>query len=173
MKELPVMGRARTRLQLTPSESAELNRLLGSTRDIRARERLRFAQRASVGRHTLEELARLAGRSRSTIQNWLGKFESGGLAGLLARDTPPGMISPLATMGIQAQLRAGLKSRRWKSAAEVAAWLKEKHGIDRARKSIYYWMRKHQIQSGKRRPRGGTPVVEAQPSSTKTLGGRG
>jgi len=147
MKELAVMGRARTRLELTPPEGAELNRLLGSTRDMRTKERLRFAQRAVAGRHTLEELARLAGRSRSTIQNWLSKFESGGLAGLLARDTAPGMVSPVATLEIQAQLKAGLNSRRWKSASEVAAWLKEKHGIDRARKSIYYWLRKSDPRS--------------------------
>ena len=105
-------------------------------------ERLRFAIRAASGRDTLEDLARHIGRSRSTIQNWLVKFEAGGIAGLLDRDTPPGMASPVAGRTIQARIEAGVKSGRWRSASEIAAWLRREHGIKRSRKSIYYWIHK-------------------------------
>jgi hypothetical protein len=31
-----------------------------------------------------------------------------------------------------------LKAGRWRTGTEVAAWLRRAHGIERARKSIYY-----------------------------------
>ena len=133
------MGRRRTHVELDAAAQVEARRLLRSAPDARVAERLRFALQAATGRHTLEDLARAAGRSRSTIQNWLEKFMAGGLEGLLARDTAPGASSPLTSRTIQRQLRAGLQAGRWTSAAQVAAWLRETHGITRSRKSIYYW----------------------------------
>lgn len=59
---------------------------------------------------------------------------------MLERDTPPGTVSPIARPKIQAQLRNGLQTGRWQTASEVAHWLKERHGIKRNRKSIYYWL---------------------------------
>lgn len=147
MKVSRAMGRNRTRLDLTSAQLGKIQRLLESARDTRLRERLQFVLHAATGRNTLEDLARHAGRSRSTIQNWLEKLEAGGVAGLLDRDAAPGMVSPLAGMTIQVQLEAGVKSGRWKSAAEIAAWLKQEHGIERSRKSIYYWIRKVRLPS--------------------------
>lgn len=97
---------------------------------------------AASGRHTLEDLARRAGRARATIQLWLGKFVRGGIQGLLQHDTPPGSISPLAAPHLQAELQAGLNAGRWRSAQEIARWLNDVYGIRRARKSVYYWLRK-------------------------------
>ena len=136
------MGRRRTRLELTGTEQAQARRLCRSSADARERERARFALEAGTGKHTLEELALRLGRSRSALQNWLVKFASGGLAGLLERDAAPGLASPIAGGKLQRQLRSGLKAGRWRSAAQVAAWLEEEHGIQRSRKSIYYWFQK-------------------------------
>ena len=135
------MGRRRTQLALTSAQQAELTDLLKRNDDLRVRERLRFLKHAVSGLHTLEELAGLTGRSRSTIQNWLGKFLAGGLPGLLERDAPPGRESPLAHPRIQKQLAAARKSGRVKTAADVVAWLEKQHGLKRARKSVYYWLR--------------------------------
>jgi transposase len=143
------MGRQRTRLELTSVQKAKLEKLLATTRDARLRDRLHFAAKAMTGCDTLEELAHKIGRSRSTIQNWLAKFEAGGLDGLLERDTPPGMDSPLADEAIQKQLRDGIKSGHWKSATEVAAWLSKRHGIQRSRKSIYYWLTRSKLRRKK------------------------
>ena len=66
----------------------------------------------------------------------------GGLAGLLEREASPGITSPLGAARVQQQLQAGLKAGRWTSAAHVAAWLKEAHGITRSRKSSYDWFEK-------------------------------
>ena len=136
------MGRRRTRLELSAAQQAEAQRLLHNSQDRRELERLRFALQAASGLLTLEELATKAGRRRSTIQNWLAKFRQGGLEALLERDAAPGVISPVASPKVQRQLQAGLKAGRWTSAAQVAAWLQEAHGITRSWKSIYYWFEK-------------------------------
>lgn len=150
MKKFHRMGRRRTQLILTAAQSAELTELLKRNDDLRVRERLWFLKHAVSGLHTLEELAALTGRSRSTIQNWLGKFLDGGLRGLLERDAPPGRESPLAQPRIQKQLAAARKSGRIKTAADVVAWLERRHGVKRARKSVYYWMRAPVVDTGRK-----------------------
>jgi len=136
------MGRHRTRLHLSAAERAQAQALLDSTPDPRQRERLQVVLWASTGDHTLQDLARKAERVRATVQLWLDKFRADRLHGLLKRDTPPGSRSPLESAEVQAGLRAGLRARRWRSASEIADWLQEAHGIKRARKSVYYWLRK-------------------------------
>lgn len=135
------MGRKRTQLSLTAAQRTELARGVQSATEARRKERLRFALLAAEGRHTLEDLAGQLGRARSTIQLWLDKFHAGGLTGLLERESPPGLPSPLAGAGVQAELEAGLQDGRWASAQQIADWLHAAHGIRRARKSIYYWLK--------------------------------
>ena len=105
--------------------------------DPRDQERLPVVPWATSGQHTLADLARLANRARSTIQVWLGDFAAGGLARLLEREAPPGQPSPLAAAAVPAQLPAGRPAGQWRPAGQVAAWLKEKHGLKRATKSLY------------------------------------
>lgn len=161
MKKSFRMGRNRTHLPLSPALQTELTGLLRTSEDPRVRERLKFLANAASGRYTLEELAKLAGRSRSTIQNWLAKFSSDGINGLMEREAPPGRRSPMADQRIQRQLAAALRSGRVKTAAEVAAWLHEKHGLRRARKSIYYWLRAYA------KPRKPYPKVEGNSRRSK------
>ena len=137
------MGKPRTQLPLSAAQHAELNRRLRTVTDPRERERLQVALWAFSGRHTLEDLAEMADRSRATIQTWLDKFKAGGLPGLLERDTPPGSTSPLSRSRLHAQLKAGLAAGRWTSAQAISNWLNEAHGIQRARKSLYYWLKKN------------------------------
>lgn len=100
------------------------------------------------GQHSL---AALAGRSRSTIQIWLENYTAGGLAQLLERHPPPGKTSPMAEPTMQAQLQTGLKSGRWRTAGQVAAWLQTDHCMHRAAKSLYYWLGK--VRGAHRVPR--------------------
>jgi transposase len=121
---------------------AEIQSLLGVTADQRARERLQVALWAANGQHTLEDLAKMTNRARATIQLWLDKFRVGGINGLVNRDTPPGSTSPIAAPSVQAELAEGLRTGRWRTARDVATWLKATHGIERAKKSVYYWLAK-------------------------------
>jgi len=141
------MGRKRTRLELTAEDRAAIDHHLNTTRDARKRERLHFAINASTGNYTLQDLARCSGRSRSTIQNWLTKFERGGLPELITRDVAPGKQSPLAGTTIQKELRQGMKCERWATAQQVSDWLKERYGVELSRKSVYYWIRKLEAQA--------------------------
>jgi transposase len=136
------MARKRTKLGISPGVLIELKERLRTTSDLREKERLQVVLWSAQGRHTLEDLARLAGRARSTIQIWLDHFEAGGVDRVLERESPPGQSSPIGEPQVQAELKAGLKSGRWRTAGQVAAWLKEAHGIKRAAKSIYRWLGK-------------------------------
>ena len=136
------MARKRTKVAMSEAEATQLKNLIRSATDPRDKERLLVVLWATGGQHTLADLAALAGRARSTIQIWLDDFTAGGLPKLLEREAPPGKPSPVAQTKVQAQLQAGLKAGRWRTAGQVAAWLKEAHGIERAAKSLYYWLGK-------------------------------
>lgn len=136
------MARKRTKVTMSAEEEAQLKRQIRSTNDARDKERMQVVLWATQGQHTLADLARLAGRARSTIQVWLEDFAEGGLAQLLEREAPPGKPSPVAGSKVQEQLQAGLKAGRWRTAGQVAAWLKETHDIKRVAKSLYYWLGK-------------------------------
>ena len=77
-----------------------------------------------------------------TFALWLNKYLAGGIAELLRRETPPGLSSPISAPQVQQELVAGLKTGRWRTAGQVAAWLREAHGIQRAAKSMYRWLGK-------------------------------
>ena len=82
------------------------------------------------------------GCSASTFALWLNKYLAGGVEELLRRETPPGLTSPIGQPQVQQELAAGLTSGRWRTAGQVAAWLTEAHGIQRAAKSMYRWLGK-------------------------------
>ena len=136
------MARKRTKLSMSEAEMARIKQEIRATTDARDKERLQVVLWATSGQHSLEALARLAGRARSTIQIWLDDFTEGGTTQLLKRTAPPGKPSPVAETKVQEQLQAGLKAGRWCTAGQVAAWLKQEHGIKRATKSLYYWLGK-------------------------------
>ncbi len=136
------MAKKRTKITMAAEDVVRLKERIRSSTDLRDKERLQVVLWATSGQHTLEDLAELAGRARSTIQIWLDHFNAGGLDKVLERDTPPGSTSPVAGTKVQDELKAGLQAGKWRTAAQVAAWLKEAHGIERAAKSLYYWLGK-------------------------------
>ena len=136
------MAKKRTKITMAAEDVVRLKERIRSSTDLRDKERLQVVLWATSGQHTLEDLAELAGRARSTIQIWLDHFNVGGLDKLLERDTPPGSTSPVAGTKVQDELKAGLQAGKWRTAGQVAAWLKEAHGIERAAKSLYYWLGK-------------------------------
>jgi len=135
---------ARTYLKLTvqPAQQAELEKRFKAEEDVRRRQRLQAILLATTGQHGYRDIARIVGCATSTFALWLNKYLAGGMEGLLRRDTPPGSSSPIATATVQRELVAGLKAGRWRTAGQVAAWLAQTHGIQRAAKSMYRWLGK-------------------------------
>ena len=136
------MGRPKLKLVITEPQRAELRDALKANTDARQRDRMQAIQLATTGRHTHAEIAQLLGKARSTIQVWLDHYQAGQLTRLLERKTAPGKVSELQAPKIQADLQAGLRAGRWRTAGQIAAWLKQTHGIQRAAGSIYYWLGK-------------------------------
>jgi transposase len=136
------MARAHLKLTVQPALKAELEQQFKAADEVRKRQRLQAILLATTGRHGYRDIAQIVGCSPSTFALWLNKFLAGGIAELLRRETPPGSTSPIGEPQVQAELKAGLKSGRWRTAGQVAAWLKEAHGIERAAKSIYRWLGK-------------------------------
>jgi transposase len=124
------MGRKCTKLTLDSQASSAIKERIGSTKDPRQKERLQVLLWAGTG------------RARSTIQIWLDDYATDGLEGLLERQTSPGASSPLRNEKVQKELTQGLKEGRWRTASQVAQWLKKEHGIERAAKSLYRWLGK-------------------------------
>ncbi|XHR31294.1 MAG: helix-turn-helix domain-containing protein [Chthoniobacteraceae bacterium] len=109
---------------------------------MRQRERFQAVLLACGGQHTLQEIAEVIGRARSTVQRYLERFGTGDVDGLLRCEKPKGKPSELGRPEILEDLRAGLAKGQWRTAGQVAAWLKEKHNITRASQTIYYWLGK-------------------------------
>src|ERR1039457_4241304 len=109
------MARKRTKLVMPAAETARLKAQIRAATDPRDKERLQVVNWATSGQHTLADLARLAGRARSTIQVWLDEFAAGGSRQLLDRQASPGKPSPVAKAKVQAQLQAGLKAGQWRT----------------------------------------------------------
>jgi len=136
------MGRPYYRLVVDAQERREIDRLFRQAKDVRQRERLEVVRLASSGQHALAEIAEQVGRSRSTVQLWLGTYESRGLEGLLERGKPGASKSPLQDEQLQQELREQLAAGNFRTAGQAVRWLHQHHGIERTVWSMYYWLKK-------------------------------
>ncbi len=139
------MKRGRPKLHLTVSDSQaeSLRRKYRETSDVRVKERAQAVLLATGGRHTYEEIGRVVGRSRSTVQVWIADFVRDGLGSLETRQGKGGG-RPTAMRGakVQKELKKGLKAGRWTTEPEARSWLADRFGIRRSRTSVRYWLRK-------------------------------
>ena len=121
------MGPNKLKLVLAAAEREELRQALKTLTDPRSRDRVRAVQLATTGQHTHEEIALLVGRARSTIQQWIERYEAGGLNRLLKHKKAPGQKSPLQEPALQAKILEGLKKGIWRTAGQLTAWLEQSH----------------------------------------------
>jgi len=135
-------GRPKLKLVVEAAQAAELRRRFRSCPDPKEKERLQTVLLALTGNYTHQQIAETVGRARSLIQQWVDRFEAGGLTELLRRGKAPGKPSELQQPEVQQALSKGLREGRWLTARQLAAWLRETHGIDRKARSLYYWLGK-------------------------------
>lgn len=107
---------------------------------------------AATGHHTYAEIARIVGRSVTTLQKWFARLEQKGLPSLLRRGHGGGKPSPLHAPRVRKALDKGLRDGRWLTAPQLAAWLDQEHGIKMESQRLYYWLRKSEWCSRCRAP---------------------
>ena len=88
------------------------------------------------GELDITAVAKLIGRHRNSINDWLRLFRNGGLQTLLTRGKssgPKGKMTPEA----RTELTEKLKEGAFRTARQAEAWLLEKHDIKFRKNSIY------------------------------------
>jgi len=96
-----------------------------------------------MGEQSLEQIAAAVGRARSTIQEWFARYRKGGPPLLLgdARAQNRGAEGLLSAQ-VREQFEAGLRKGLWRTAPQIAQWLRKEHGICAALPTIYKWLGK-------------------------------
>jgi len=135
------MSRPKLKLMVDGPLREQVAQRYKESKDPRERERLQAVKLAMSGQYTFEEISEVVGRSRSVIQIWMDRFEACGLEGL-KRKKAPGKVSPIANEEVFKGIRQGLEKGTWRSAGQIAAWLKKEHGLHRTGQSLYYWLGK-------------------------------
>lgn len=136
------MARPYFKLVMPEGQRRELEQRFRQSDNVKDRARLQAVLLATRGNAGWRDIARMVGCAVSTLQEWIAKFEAGGVDGLLARKQAPGKASPLQAAVVQTQLKAGLQQGTWRTAGQVRQWLAQTHQIRLAERSVYYWLGK-------------------------------
>ena len=124
-----------------PEIAGEVETLLREGGDARRMGRLLALRLGLSGEHTLEEIGRIVGKSRSRIIEWMRIARAEGVAALLGIHQGRGR-SARVTGKAFTELRHGVRRGRWKRAKETRAWLEERHGVKLSVAGTRYWLKK-------------------------------
>lgn len=102
--------------------------------------RLLAIRMATVGQWTRAQIGQAVGKGRATIGRWLKSYQHGGIETLLDRKYA-GKQPTLRSDDIDA-LKEVLREGRFKTAKEIAHWLKTQRGIELKLSGVYYWLSK-------------------------------
>lgn len=134
------MGRPRSQLDKTGQAQEVLDRLQNEPPGWK-RERLLALKHGLSGEMSLKEIGEAVGRARSCIQRWFDLFRSHGLERVLHKEHAGGIESTLsasAAEGMTEKLREGA----WRRAKDAQDWLRQEHGVDVARSTVYKYLGK-------------------------------
>jgi transposase len=117
--------------QIEIVESAEdLKKLLGQQKTASGKERVQLLYLLkSQQAKTVQEAARMLGRHRVTVQEWLRKYREGGLKGLLEGRVSTGRSRAIPLWAAQALDKRLQESEGFNSYGEICQWLEERLGI--------------------------------------------
>ena len=130
------------KLAVSEAQKVALAQGLKHEKDAVFRDRLRAVQLATEGTRRIVDIAAQLGRAVSAVQRWLDTFIAHGVEGLHTRRRAPGKASAMQAPVVQQELAAGLQEGRWRTGAQMAAWLQQTHGITLCRTQWYYWLGK-------------------------------
>jgi len=136
-------GRPKLKLAVEPELLNEVKKLHRETKDVRTKERAQAVLLAAGGHHTYEQIAQAVGRSRSTAQRWIERFEKEGVCFFSSRQgRGGGRPSPMQEPEVQQAIENHLENGTWRTAVEVRQWLESEMGISRSLSNVYYWLGK-------------------------------
>ena len=92
------------------------------------RPRLQGLWLVRTGR-TTREVAEVVGVEERTVQRWLAWYRAGGLAEVEGRHARGKGASPFLTVEQQAELADEVATGRFRTAAEVRQWVRERWGV--------------------------------------------
>ncbi len=127
-----------------PDLSGEIEERYRKETDVRSKVRLLCVKLAATGEYTSEQIAKICGKSQSSIFVWFKAFRKNGFEGLLGRQKPGPENGSFRGVpaSVAEELRKGVESGRWTTAEAARRWLKEKHQISRPYVTVWQWLKK-------------------------------
>jgi len=122
-----------------PASQKEIKGALKTHTQPHQQIRLLAIRMATVGQWTRAQIGQAVGKGRATIGRWLKSYQHGGIETLLDRKYA-GKQPTLRSDDIDA-LKEVLREGRFKTAKEIAHWLKTQRGIELI-SGVYYWLSK-------------------------------
>lgn len=133
---------ARTRGKLDyKNEASEIGERHSEEKVGWKKERLLAIKLLLEGEFNIEAVARIIGCHRNSINDWIKRFRNGGIQALLKRGEGSGRKGKMTDQA-KAELTEKLKVGAFRTAGQVEVWLKEEHGIEFGKNSIYYHLGK-------------------------------
>jgi transposase len=135
-------GRPRIKIALDPATRERLEHVYKTSPCRKDREKAQAALLAQDGTRTYGELARIVGRCRATVFNWIASLERGGAGALLGGAPRPGRPSAMRDGRVAEALARGLAEGRWVTSGQAGAWLEAEFGIRLSGRAVRYWLGK-------------------------------
>lgn len=124
-----------------PDLSTDISRLIREFPDGESRRRLAALRLVVAGFIKPARIARQIGICPRTIYYWINLLKYQGVEAVLARKRRSGR-APRVRGGALEELRAGLQTRRWKSARQIQEWLRQSYQVNLTLNGVYYWSAK-------------------------------
>lgn len=118
--------------------SAELKQLRAEEKKGSNRERLQVLYLLKTKKaSTVKSAAEMIGRNRVTVQDWLGKYRTGGLEKLLGKKEKIGRPRKIPVWAEKALDKKLKEPEGFNSYGEICKWLKEKLGVEAEYKTVH------------------------------------
>jgi len=101
--------------------------------------------------HTTHEVAEVLGVDERTVQRWLGWYRAGGLAPLAGRHAGSQGAPSFLLAEQKAELAAEVATGRFRTAAEIRAWVQERWGVAYTEGGMYALL--HRLRCAPKVPR--------------------
>lgn len=130
------MARKRGRLDLK-NEAQEVASRFSKEKIIWKKERLQTLKLLLETELSYAEVAEIVGKDPSSVKKWARMFREGGLESLLIRGNGGGR-KPMMPLEVEEKLVEQLKEGQFRTAGQIAHWLKKEHQLEYGKGSIYY-----------------------------------